>query len=119
MSHHNEVDKNKVVLQNNKMYHPKQSGFFPLIQLKIEEGLSPEDKQNYLKLNLLEKIQWIYDLPRFSSENEDNVLRQLCKLDFGIKSKASFLKNTNAAIGFHSLFTQCKKCYELYKQIPQ
>ena len=72
------------------MYNPKQQGFFPLIQLKIEEGLSPEDKQQYLTLNLSEKIQWIHDLPRFSSENEDNVLRHVLQLDFGCKKKARF-----------------------------
>ena len=72
------------------MYNPKQQGFFPLIQLKIEEGLSPEDKQQYLTLNLSEKIQWIHDLPRFSSDHQDNVLRNILALDFGYKKKASF-----------------------------
>ena len=72
------------------MYNPKQQGFFPLIQMKIEEGLSVEDKQNYLTLDLSQKIQWIHDLPRFSSENQDNVLRNILALDFGYKKKASF-----------------------------
>ena len=75
------------------MYNPKQQGFFPLIQLKIEEGLSPEDKQQYLTLNLSEKIQWIHDLPRFSSDHQDNVLRNILALDFGYKKKASFFYN--------------------------
>ena len=72
------------------MYNPKQQGFFPLIQMKIEEGLSPEDRQQYLTLNLSQKIQWIHDLPRFSSENQDNVFRNILELDFGSKKKASF-----------------------------
>ena len=72
------------------MYNPKQQGFFPLIQMKIEEGLSPEDKQQYLTLNLSQKIQWIHDLPRFSSENQDNVFRNILELDFGSKKKARF-----------------------------
>ena len=75
------------------MYNPKQQGFFPLIQMKIEEGLSVEDKQNYLTLDLSQKIQRIHDLPRFSSDHQDNVLRNILALDFGYKKKASFFYN--------------------------
>ena len=37
------------------MYNPKQSGFFPLVQLKVEEGISNEDKEFYLGLETLEE----------------------------------------------------------------
>ena len=72
------------------MYHPKQQGFFPIIHLKIEEGLSQDEKNYYLGLTLTEKIEWIYNLPRLSSTNEDNIIRELMKLDFGTKSKVRF-----------------------------
>ena len=37
------------------MYNPKQTGFFPIIQHKIEEGLSQQEKDFYLGLPSLEE----------------------------------------------------------------
>ena len=76
------------------MYNPKQTGFFPIIQLKVEESLSTQEKEDYLKLETLEdRIRWIHKLPRVSSDHQDNVLRQLCKPDFGKKSKEKSIAN--------------------------
>ena len=82
------------------MYNPKQNGWFPLIQLKIEEGLSDTDKEAYLKLKTLqEKVQWLHSLPRISSDQEDNVLRHILKV------------TTPFAIPIH---WRCKWCVCMY-----
>ena len=79
------------------MYNPKQTGFFPLIQLKVEEGLSQQEKDYYLGLpSLEEKLKWIYKLPRLSSDHQDNVLKGLTKLDYGLKSSEKSKKNREA-----------------------
>ena len=62
------------------MYNPKQTGFFPLIQTKVEEGLSEQDKKSFLsQASLEDKIKWIYNLPRVSSAHEDNVFDKIVK----------------------------------------
>lgn len=79
------------------MYNPKQTGFFPLIQLKIEESLSPQEKSQYLNLTSLEeKIKWLNNLPRVSSEDQDNILRAIIKPNYGLKSAEKSVKNREA-----------------------
>ena len=76
------------------MYNPKQTGFFPLIQLKVEESLSQQEKDLYLNLpSLEEKLQWMYKLSRLSSDHQDNVLKGILTLDFGIKSSEKSKNN--------------------------
>ena len=79
------------------MYNPKQNGFFPILQLKIEESISQQEKDFYLQLPTLEeKLKWIYKLPRLSSDHQDNVLKGLIKLDYGFKSREKSKSNREA-----------------------
>lgn len=83
--------------QSWEMYNPKQTGFFPLIQLKIEESLSQTEKSEYLKLPSLEdKIQWLNKLPRVSSDHQDNILKAIVKPNHGVKSKEKSVQNREA-----------------------
>ncbi len=79
------------------MYHPDQRGFFPIIQMKIEEGLSDEDKAEFLSLSRLEeKVAWIHKLPRVSSDHGDNIFREIVRLDYGTKSREKSIQNREA-----------------------
>ena len=84
--------------QNKKeMYNPKLAGFFPLIQLKFEEGLSEAEKAQYLGLaNLEDKIRWLHKLPRISSGDNDNVLHAILRPEYGSKTRQKSAENREA-----------------------
>ena len=90
------------------MYHPDHKGFFPLIQLKIEEGLSEEELAEFSALSTLEeKIKWVYKLPRISSDHGDNMLKNLLKLDYGyvisLVTFKTFIKHALIFLGSNQL----------------
>ena len=98
------------------MYNPKQSGFFPLVQLKVEEGISNEDREFYLGLETLEeKVKWIHAMPRISSDHQDNILKNIVKPDFGIKSKEKSVSNreTGNAQFYAGNFKQAQILYSV------
>ena len=58
------------------MFCPKKKGFFPFLYTKLDESLSLEERKTFAGLTTHEdRLKFVLNLPRTSSENEDNLFR--------------------------------------------
>lgn len=97
------------------MFCPKKKGFFPYLSIKIQESLSPEEKNAFGNLsNLRDRIKFVLSLPRLSSQHEDNLFK-IIKPIYGEKSKDTSQQNREAGnSAFHAgNYRQCLVLYSV------
>ena len=74
------------------MYHPDTRGFFPLIQVKVEESLSKVELDKFKILSLEGKLAFVSKL-----EPVKKIFKEIVQLDYGNKkNKEQSIKNREA-----------------------
>ena len=98
------------------MFCPKRTGFLPVLWVKFEAGLSEDEKATFSKLNTpVERLDFVLDQPRISSEQEDGLFQGLKEPIHGQKSaEASAEKREAGNVAFYDgRFSQALILYSL------
>ena len=58
------------------MFNPKRKGFFPVLLVKIQNGLTEEEKNEFAGLGSnAERVKFVLQLERVASRHEDDLFK--------------------------------------------